>query len=342
MSKRHAFVAAILAALGFVPTASAEEFPSRPITWIVPFTPGGITDTNSRIVAEELSRSLGQSVLIDNRGGAGGTVGTEQAARARPDGYTWIYATQGTMAANVSLRKNLPYDPLRSFVPVHLIAQTPNIFVAFHGSPFNTVQELIAYAKQNPGKLTYSSSGVGTGTHLVAELFKSVTGVDMLHVPYKGSAPALNDLITGRIDVMFDYPVAVGPHVESGKLKVLATTSASRLSAMPNAPTMAETRPEGDHDGKLVRHHGAGGNAGADRRSAGGGCACRAELRSRPRHPGEARQPPDDASEIGDDRVHRERDRALGGRDRQGRAGEAVAHTSSPRRRGPITPGLSI
>ena len=240
MSKRYVFVAAILATLVIVPAASGEEFPSRPITWVVPFTPGGITDTNARIVAEELSRLLGQSVLIDNRGGAGGTVGTEQVARARPDGYTMIYATQGTMAANVSLRKNLPYDPLRSFVPVHLIAQTPNILVAYHGAPFSTVQELIAYGKQNPGKLTYSSSGVGTGTHLVAELFKTVTGVEMLHVPYKGSAPALNDLITGRIDVMFDYPVAVGPHVEAGKLKVLATTSASRLSAMPNAPTMAE------------------------------------------------------------------------------------------------------
>jgi tripartite-type tricarboxylate transporter receptor subunit TctC len=240
MSKRYALVAAILATLVIVPTASGEEFPSRPITWVVPFTPGGITDTNARIVAEELSRLLGQSVLIDNRGGAGGTVGTEQVARARPDGYTMIYATQGTMAANVSLRKNLPYDPLRSFVPVHLIAQTPNILVAYHGAPFSTVQELIAYGKQNPGKLTYSSSGVGTGTHLVAELFKTVTGVDMLHVPYKGSAPALNDLIGGRVDVMFDYPVAVGPHVEAGKLKVLATTSASRLRAMPNAPTMSE------------------------------------------------------------------------------------------------------
>jgi tripartite-type tricarboxylate transporter receptor subunit TctC len=240
MSKRYAFVAAILATLVMPPTASGEEFPSRPITWVVPFTPGGITDTNARIVAEELSRLLGQSVLIDNRGGAGGTVGTEQVARARPDGYTMIYATQGTMAANVSLRKNLPYDPLRSFAPVHLIAQTPNILVAYHGAPFSTVQELITYGKQNPGKLTYSSSGVGTGTHLVAELFKTVTGIEMLHVPYKGSAPALNDLISGRVDVMFDYPVAVGPHVEAGKLKVLATTSASRLSAMPNAPTMGE------------------------------------------------------------------------------------------------------
>jgi tripartite-type tricarboxylate transporter receptor subunit TctC len=240
MSKTYALLATLFAAFLTAPTVSAQDFPNRPITWVVPFTPGGITDTNARIVAEELSRLLGQSVLIDNRGGAGGTVGTEQVARANPDGYTLIYATQGTMAANVSLRKNLPYDPLTSFVPVHLLAETPNVFVAFHGTPFNTVQELIAYAKQHPGKLTYSSSGAGTGTHLVAELFKSVAGVEMLRVPYKGSAPALNDLISGRVDVMFDYPVSVGPHVEAGKLKVLAVTSAARLSTMPNAPTMAE------------------------------------------------------------------------------------------------------
>jgi tripartite-type tricarboxylate transporter receptor subunit TctC len=201
---------------------------------------GGITDTTSRLVAEEMSKSLGQSVLIDNRGGAGGTVGTEQAARSRPDGYTTIYGTQGTMAANVSLRKNLSYDPLTSFLPVHLMAETPNIFVAYQGAPYNSVQEFIAYARQHPGKVTFSSAGIGTGTHLVAELFKTVTGVDMLHVPYKGSAPALNDLIAGRVDVMFDYPVSVGPHVEAGKLKVLATTAPERLKTMPGAPTMAE------------------------------------------------------------------------------------------------------
>jgi tripartite-type tricarboxylate transporter receptor subunit TctC len=187
-----------------------------------------------------MSKTLGQSVLIDNRGGAGGTVGTEQVARARPDGYTMIYGTQGTMAANVSLRKNLSYDPLKSFLPVHLVGQTPNIFVAYEGAPFNSVQEFVAYARQHPGKVTFSSSGVGTATHLVAELFKTVAGVDMLHVPYKGSAPALNDLIAGRVDVMFDYQVAVGPHVEAGKLKVLATTAPERMKTMPGAPTMAE------------------------------------------------------------------------------------------------------
>ena len=239
LSKR-VLLAILLATLGCIAPASADDFPSRPITWIVPFTPGGITDTTSRLVAEEMSRSLGQSVLIDNRGGAGGTVGTEQAARARPDGYTMLYGTQGTMAANVSLRKNLSYDPLTSFLPVHLVGQTPNIFVAYEGAPFNSVSEFISYAKRHPGKVTYSSSGVGTGTHLVAELFKTVTGVDMLHVPYKGSAPALNDLIAGRIDVMFDYQVSVGPHVEAGKLKVLATTAPERMKTMPDAPTMAE------------------------------------------------------------------------------------------------------
>ena len=240
MAKRFFVLSIWLACIGATVPASAEEFPTRPITWVVPFAPGGITDTTSRIVAEEMSKTLGQTVLIDNRGGAGGTVGTEQVARAKPDGYTMIYGTQGTMAANVTLRKELSYDPLKSFVPVHLVGESPNLFVAFEGAPYNSVSEFIAYAKANPGKVTFSSSGVGTATHLVAELFKTVTGIEMLHVPYKGSAPALNDLIAGRLDVMFDYPVSVGPHVEAGKLKVLATTAPDRLRAFPNAPTMAE------------------------------------------------------------------------------------------------------
>jgi tripartite-type tricarboxylate transporter receptor subunit TctC len=240
MVKRHIPLAILLASIIFLAKASAEEFPSRPITWVVPFAPGGITDTTSRIVAEEMSKTLGQSVLIDNRGGGGGTVGTEQVARSKPDGYTMIYGTQGTMAAYVSLRKSLPYDPLTSFLPVHLVGESPNLFVAFVDAPYNSVPEFIAYAKQNPGKVTFSSSGVGTATHLVAELFKTAAGVEMQHVPYRGSAPALNDMIAGRVDVMFDYPVSVGPHVEAGKLKVLATTAPERLRAFPDVPTMAE------------------------------------------------------------------------------------------------------
>src|SRR6476659_7946295 len=139
MVKRHIPLAILLAFVVFIAKASAEEFPNRPITWVVPFAPGGITDTTSRIVAEEMSKTLGQSVLIDNRGGGGGTVGTEQVARAKPDGYTMIYGTQGTMAANVTLRKNLSYDPLTSFLPIHMMAESPNIFVAFEGAPFSTV-----------------------------------------------------------------------------------------------------------------------------------------------------------------------------------------------------------
>lgn len=240
MRLRGVVCAAVLAAIPTSTPLHAEDFPARPITWIVPYAPGGITDTNSRLVAEEMSRVLGQPVVVDNRAGGGGIVGTEQAARARADGYTMIYVTQGTIAANVSLKKSLSYDPLTSFVPVRLIAQTPNLFVARQDAPFSTVKDLVAYAKANPGKLSFASSGVGTATHLVSELFKTVAGIEMLHVPYKGSAPAINDLIAGRIDVMFDYQVSAGPHVEAGKLKPLAVTSPERMSAVPGVPTMIE------------------------------------------------------------------------------------------------------
>lgn len=240
MSRRFVLLIAALAVLGVTQAHARDDFPNRPITWVVPFTPGGITDNNARLVADEMSKVLGQSVMVDNRGGAGGTIGTEQVARAAPDGYTMIYATQGTMAANVSLRKALPYDPLKSFVPVHMVAQTPNVVAASPAAPFDTLDQLVAYAKMHPGKVTYGSSGAGTATHLVAELFKTVAGVDIVHVPYKGSAPAMTDLLGGRIDIMFDYAVTIGPQAGAGKLKVLGTTAARRLAAMPKVPTMAE------------------------------------------------------------------------------------------------------
>jgi tripartite-type tricarboxylate transporter receptor subunit TctC len=327
MAKRHVLLAIWLASFAPIPSASAEEFPSRPITWVVPFAPGGITDTTSRIVAEEMARTLGQSVVIDNRAGGGGAVGTEQVARARPDGYTMIYGTQGTMAANVTLRKNLSYDPLTSFLPVHLVGESPNLLVAYHGAPYNSVSEFVAYAKQNPGKVTFSSSGVGTATHLVAELFKTVTGIEMQHVPYRGSAPALNDMIAGRVDVMFDYPVSVGPHVEAGKLKVLATTAPERLRAFPDVPTMAELGKGDDHP-ELVIDHGAGRHARAGRRPAGRGCACGAIVGARAHAFRKGRHPPHDAAEGRDDPVHRKGDQALGRCDRTGGAGEAVVFVS--------------
>lgn len=240
MWKRKFLVAAILALACVLTPAAADDFPNRPITFVVPFTPGGITDTTARMVADEMTKFLGQSIVVDNRGGAGGTVGTEQVARSNPDGYTILYGTQGTMAANVTLRKSLPYDPLKNFAPVHMMGQSPNVVVASASAPFGTIPELIAHAKNNPGKVTFASAGAGTATHLVAELFKTVAGIDMLHVPYKGSAPALNDLLAGRVDVMFDYQVAVGQHVEAGKLKALAVTAPERMRGLPNVPTMAE------------------------------------------------------------------------------------------------------
>lgn len=240
MWKRKFLVAAILALACVLTPAAADDFPNRPITFVVPFTPGGITDTTARMVADEMTKFLGQSIVVDNRGGAGGTVGTEQVARSNPDGYTILYGTQGTMAANVTLRKSLPYDPLKNFAPVHMMGQSPNVVVASASAPFGTIPELIAHAKKNPGKVTFASAGAGTATHLVAELFKTVAGIDMLHVPYKGSAPALNDLLAGRVDVMFDYQVAVGQHVEAGKLKALAVTAPERMRGLPNVPTMAE------------------------------------------------------------------------------------------------------
>ena len=240
MWKRKFLVAAILALACVLTPAAADDFPNRPITFVVPFTPGGITDTTARMVADEMTKFLGQSIVVDNRGGAGGTVGTEQVARSNPDGYTILYGTQGTMAANVTLRKSLPYDPLKNFAPVHMMGQSPNVVVASASAPFGTIPELIAHAKNNPGKVTFASAGAGTATHLVAELFKTVAGIDMLHVPYKGSAPALNDLLACRVDVMFDYQVAVGQHVEAGKLKALAVTAPERMRGLPNVPTMAE------------------------------------------------------------------------------------------------------
>ena len=270
-------------------------------------------------------------MLIDNRGGGGGTVGTEQVARAKPDGYTMIYGTQGTMAANVTLRKNLSYDPLKSFLPVHLVGESPNLFVAYHEAPYNSVAEFIAYAKANPGKVTFSSSGVGTATHLVAELFKTVTGLEMQHVPYRGSAPALNDLIAGRVDVMFDYPVSVGSHVEAGKLKVLATTAPDRLRAYPAVPTMAElSLPDMTTQSWSSIMVPAGTPAPVVDRLAEAAHAAMTSERVRT-HFEKVRHPADDAAEGRDDPVHRKGDQTLGRRDRARGAGEAVDFsTSSP------------
>ncbi|MCA0873564.1 tripartite tricarboxylate transporter substrate binding protein [Seohaeicola saemankumensis] len=220
--------------------AQADDYPSKPVTWIVPYTPGGITDTRSRMISEEFGKALGQTVVVENKPGAGGTLGVEYVSRADPDGYTIIYGSLGTLAAAPSLYKTLRYDSVADFAPVHMMAASPNTLIAYKDRPYNTPEELVAYAKEHPGEVTVGLAGIGTGTHLASELFANATGIELLQVPYKGSAPMLNDLIAGRLDIAFDYAVSTLGHVQSGSVKVLGVTSPERLEIFPDAKTVAE------------------------------------------------------------------------------------------------------
>lgn len=231
---------ALAGLLALAPLARAQGWPAKPVTWVVPFPPGGITDTSSRAIGKRLGELLGQQVLIDNRPGAGGSVGTEQVARAPADGYTWLYGTQGTMAANLALYKNLKYDPLKDFTHVHAMFVSPTILVVEGQRPWKSVADLVRDAKARPGQLNYGSAGAGTGTHLTAELFQTESGTRLTHVPYKGTSPALQDMLGGRLDLMFDYVTPLMPHIQSGKLRPLAVMHADRLDLMPDLPTIVQ------------------------------------------------------------------------------------------------------
>ena len=237
---RRIAVAAIGAGLWVASSAMAQVYPDHPITLVVPFPAAGVTDNVARLIGRKLSQNLGQPVVVENRPGAGGSLGTEQVARAQPDGYTLLVGTQGTHGSNLELYRNLRYDPVRDFTAVHSMMGSVNVLVVNPTRPYRTVKELIAYAKENPGKINYASAGNGTSTHLTAELFQSITGTKMTHVPYKGSAPALTDLIGGTVDIMFDFPNSAGVFIETAKLRALAVTHTVRLEALPNVPTMAE------------------------------------------------------------------------------------------------------
>ncbi|MCZ2495877.1 tripartite tricarboxylate transporter substrate binding protein [Xylophilus sp. Kf1] len=218
-----------------------EAWPARPITLVVPFPAGGTTDIVARLAGVELSRELGQPVVIDNRPGAGGNIGAQMVARAAPDGYTLVMGTVGTHAINPSLYKKMPYDHLKDFAPISRVANVPNLLVANTSQPFKTVPELIAYAKANPDKLTFASSGNGTSIHLAGELFKVLTGVKMQHIPYKGSAPALADLIAGQTSIMFDNLPSSISFVRAGKLRPIAITTQARSAELPDVPTVSES-----------------------------------------------------------------------------------------------------
>ncbi len=243
MQRRGIVRTIVVAALATVlpGLAHAQAWPSKPITYVVPFPPGGTTDILARIIGQKLGTALGTTIVVENKPGAGGNVGSEFVARAAPDGYTILGGTISSHAINVSLYPKLPYDPVTSFQPITLIGTNPNILVVNAASPFKSVQEITAALKAKPGSLSYASAGNGTSQHLSAELYKYMAGVDMVHIPYKGSGPAIQDVIGGQVPMMFDTSVVAGPHIEGGKLRALAVTSAKRAGAFPNVPTMAES-----------------------------------------------------------------------------------------------------
>ncbi|MDQ2928422.1 MAG: tripartite tricarboxylate transporter substrate binding protein [Pseudomonadota bacterium] len=222
--------------------AHAADYPTRPVKWVVPYTPAGTTDVLARIVAQWLSDKMGQQFIVENRPGAGNNLGTEYVINAAPDGYTMLLVNPAN-GINASLYKNLKFNFIRDIAPVAGLVRTPNVMEVTPSLPVKTVAEFIAYCKANPGKVNMASSGSGTSVHLSGELFKSMTGCDMVHVPYKGAGPALIDLMGGQVQVIFDnLPSSVG-HIKGGKIRALAVTSAQREPSMPQLPTVAETVP---------------------------------------------------------------------------------------------------
>jgi len=231
------------------PAALAQAFPNKPLRLICPFPPGGAVDIASRAIAQELSKNLGQPVTVENRPGAGGNIGGAEAARANPDGYTIFMTTSGIQAINPVLYAKMPFDPNKDLVPVSALVSLNNVLVLHPSIKANSVADVIALAKSQPGAINYASSGSGTSIHMSGEMFKSLTGVNMTHIPYKGSAPAMTDLLGGQVMMMFDNIPSAIPHIKSGKLKALATTGSKRDPLLPELPTLAEAGVSGYESG---------------------------------------------------------------------------------------------
>ena len=241
-SKNTFALAAIALCSAFAFTGAAHaQYPTKPIKIVVPFPAGGTTDILARAVAADLQKAFGQAVVVENKAGAGGNIGSDSVAKSSPDGYTLLMGTVGTHAINVSLYPKMPYDAVKDFAPVSLVAGVPNVLVASPSFPVNSVKDLVDAAKKAPDKITFASSGSGTSIHLSGELFKQLAGVQMTHVPYKGSSAALPDVISGQVNVMFDNAPSVIQHIRGGKLKAIAVTSDKRSPALPGVPTIAES-----------------------------------------------------------------------------------------------------
>lgn len=240
-TRRVVLMAALVAVTAIPGPAPAQDYPNRPITLVVPFPPGGSTSIVARIVAEKMSETLGQQIVVDNRGGAGGTIGTRAVAKSAPDGYTIALGYTGTLAIGPSLYPNVGYDPRKDFAPIGLIGHAPSTLVVHPSFAVRNIKELVDYAKANPGMVNYGSAGVGTVNHVAGEYFASAAGVQLKHIPYKGTGPALTDLLGGHIPMAFAPIPATHANVVNGKLRALAVTSAQRSSLVPDVPTIAES-----------------------------------------------------------------------------------------------------
>lgn len=241
---RRGLLAAALALAGFVPAAHAQNYPTKPVKVIVNFPPGGVADVLARLVAAPLQDALGQPVVVENRAGSGGNIGADAVAKSPADGYTLLMSSGGTVSVNPHIYPRMPFDPAKDIVPVASVARVAVFLVAKPTLPVNTTQELISYLKANPGKLSYGSPGNGSSPHLAMEMFKSMTGTFVVHVPYRGAAPALNDLLAGQIDFAFDPGIGL-PHVRAGRLKLLAVGSPKRSPLFPDVPTVEEAGLKG-------------------------------------------------------------------------------------------------
>lgn len=249
---RFGFMPVLLGCLSCLPSYAQSNWPSKPVTVVVPFAPGGGTDIGSRIVAQKLSQLWGQSVVIDNKGGAGGNIGLEFVSRAKPDGYTLLVGNVGTQSINPTLYKKLNYNPDTAFMPISLFAELPFVLAVTTSLDVSNVKDLVTMAKSSPDKLTYASSGIGGSPHLSAETFKIATGTKIMHIPYKGGGAAMTDLISGNVHMLFASVLETSAYIKAGKLKALAITSRQRVSALPDVPTLHETGVVGAESGSWL------------------------------------------------------------------------------------------
>ncbi len=236
-------VSAALMLAGISVAASAQSYPNKPIKLVVPYPPGASTDAVARMIGQKVSEDLGQPLIVDNKGGASGNIGSDFVAKAPADGYTFLLATDATHTANAWLFKNFPFDVVKDVTPITMAARNIIVLVAHPSFPPNNVAELIEYAKKNPGKLSYGSAGQGSPHHLAGGMINQMAGIDMIHVPYKGGGPAATDVIGGQIPIIFSSLVTVAPHIQAGKVKVLGVTEKTRYAGLPNVPAIAETLP---------------------------------------------------------------------------------------------------